>query len=123
MRISRLLLTALLLLALALMLVGCGGGSTTGTTSTPAAGGGGSTGGTTVTESGFAFDPPTLTVKVGDTVTFANKDSAPHNVKIDGKELGTQDPGKDVTWTAAKAGTYPYSCTIHPTMTGEIIVQ
>ncbi len=47
----------------------------------------------TVVEKGFAFDPATLDVKVGDTVTFKNEDSAPHNVKIDGKELGAQDPG------------------------------
>ena len=74
-------------------------------------------------EKGFAFDPATLDVKVGDTVTFKNEDSAPHNVKIDGKELGAQDPGASVTWTAATAGSFPYTCTIHPSMAGEIIVK
>lgn len=108
------------LLALVL-LVGCssgGSGSTGGTGAT-----GGSSSGATVIEKGIAFDPSTLEVKVGDVVTFENQDSAPHNVSIDGKELGNQTQGQSVTWTAEKAGTYPYSCTIHPSMTGEIVVK
>ena len=40
-----------------------------------------------------------------------------------GGELGTQGQGEIVTWTAEKAGAFPYSCTIHPSMTGEIIVK
>jgi len=76
-----------------------------------------------VIEKGLAFSPATLEVKVSDTVTFKNEDSAPHNVKIDGKELGNQDPGASVTWSAAAAGTFPYSCTIHPSMTGEVVVK
>lgn len=129
---SREPLLVALLLALVLMLVGCsgyggssstgtGGGTTGGTT-------GGSTGGTTasgttVVEKGFAFSPASLDVKVGDTVTFTNEDSAPHNVSIDGKSLGSQAQGASVTWTAAAAGTFPYSCTIHPSMTGQIVVK
>jgi plastocyanin len=118
-------LVATLLLVLVLSVVGCsGGGSNTanppssGTTTvdTPAAG-------ATVIEKGFAFEPATLEVKVGDTVTFKNEDSAPHNVSIDGKELGSQDPGASVTWTAEKAGTFPYTCTIHPSMNGTIVVK
>ena len=123
MRSSKLMLTALTL-ALALAVLGCsgcGGSSTTGTD-------GGTSGGTgpaglTVVEKDFAFDPASLTVGVGDSVTFENLDSAPHNVSIDGRELGTQNQGEIVTWTAEKAGTFPYSCTIHPSMTGEIIVK
>jgi plastocyanin len=123
----RRVLTAVLLLGLALALVGCSSGGSTGAGSgTPPAGtsssGSGATA-ATVVEKGFAFDPATLDVKVGDTVTFKNEDSAPHNVSIDGKELGSQDPGASVTWTAATAGSFPYSCTIHPSMTGEIVVK
>lgn len=121
------ILTAVLLLGLVLALVGCSGGgssSGSGTGTAPAATAPSGSGATpTVIEKGFAFDPATLEVKVGDTVTFKNEDSAPHVVKIDGKELGNQDPGASVTWTAAAAGTFPYSCTIHPSMTGEIVVK
>jgi plastocyanin len=114
-----------------LSLAGCGGGASSGSSgggyATPPAGtssgGTSSASGTTVVEKNFAFAPATLDVKVGDTVTFKNEDSAPHNVKIDGKELGNQDPGASVTWTADKAGSFPYSCTIHPSMTGEIVVK
>ena len=121
-------MAAVLLLGLMLALVGCssGGGSTGGGYSTPPAGtssSGSAATGTTVVEKGFAFSPATLDVKVGDTVTFKNEDSAPHNVKIDGKELGSQDPGASVTWTASAAGSFPYSCIIHPSMTGEIVVK
>jgi plastocyanin len=121
-------MAAVLLLGLVMVLVGCSssGGSTGGGYSTPPAGtstSGSAATGTTVVEKGFAFSPATLDVKVGDTVTFKNEDSAPHNVKIDGKELGSQDPGASVTWTASAAGSFPYSCTIHPSMTGEIVVK
>ena len=119
-------LAAVLVLALALVLVGCSGGSSS-TTNPPSSGtttvDKPAAGATTIVEKGFAFDPATLEVKVGDTVTFKNEDSAPHNVSIDGKQLGNQDQGASVTWTAEKAGSFPYSCTIHPAMTGEIVVK
>lgn len=126
----------LMMLALVLALAGCSGGTTaptTGTTpDTPAetteetTGGAtdpGATSGATVVEIDFAFEPKRLEVKVGDTVTFTNEDSAPHVVSIDGTNLGNQERGVSVTWTAEKAGTFPYICTIHPSMTGEIVVK
>ena len=48
----------------------------------------------TVVEQGLAFNPATLEVKVGDTVTFKNEDTAPHNVSINGQRLGSQDTGR-----------------------------
>jgi plastocyanin len=125
---NRLRLTIAMLLALTvpLALAGCGGSTAqpaTSATSTSTDAGGAATGGLTVSESGFAFEPASLDVKVGDTVTFTNKDSAPHNVRIDGKELGEQAQGASVTWKAEKAGTYPYTCTIHPSMSGTIVVK
>jgi plastocyanin len=115
-------------LGLILGLVGCGGSSSTGGGySTPPAssssGGATGAGSTTVTEQNFTFSPSTLTVKVGDTVTFTNNDSAAHNVKIDGQELGSQNQGESKTWKATKAGSFPFSCTVHPSMTGQITVQ
>lgn len=79
--------------------------------------------GTVISMEDFAFVPSTPTVKVGDTVTFVNNDSAPHRVSIDGQDLGEQAKGEKVEWTATKAGTFPFSCTIHPAMTGQITVQ
>ena len=120
----RRVLSAVALLGLVLALVGCSGSG--GSTTTPATGGsssGSAATAPTVVEKNFAFEPATLDVKVGDTVTFKNEDSAPHNVNIDGKDLGSQDPGASVTWTAATAGSFPYTCTIHPSMAGEIVVK
>lgn len=122
----------LVLVAMALLvvgMVGCsGGGGASAPSTTPGYGGGSAPAasggsGTTVIEKGFAFEPATLEVKVGDTVTFKNEDSAPHVVKIDGRELGQQESGASVTWTAETAGSFPYTCTIHPAMTGEITVK
>ena len=113
----------MLVLVLALGLAGCSSGGATAPTTGGSSSGGSSSAGATVVEKGFAFDPATLEVKVGDTVTFKNEDSAPHNVKIDGKELGNQAPGASVTWTAAATGSFPYTCTIHPSMAGEIVVK
>jgi plastocyanin len=88
-----------------LALAGCSGGASSGGTGTGSSsapsGAGTSSSGTTITEQNFAFSPANVTVKAGDTVTFTNNDSAPHNVKIDGKELGVQQPGESKTWTAA----------------------
>jgi plastocyanin len=117
------MLVALVLCAmLVLVLAGCGGTKTPAATST---GGGGSTaaGPVTIVEENFAFNPSSVTVKVGDTVTFENKDSAPHRVSIDGQDLGEQATGVKVEWKATKAGTFPFSCTIHPSMTGQVTVQ
>jgi OOP family OmpA-OmpF porin len=71
----------------------------------------------------FAFSPSTLTAKVGETITFKNEDTTQHNVKINGQESGPIDPGKDWTVKIDKAGAYPFSCTIHPSMTGQLTVQ
>jgi len=127
MKLSR-ALVAVLLLGLVLALVGCGGsGSSGGGYGTPPAsntsGGATGAGGATISEQNFAFSPSTLTVKVGDTVTFTNNDSTAHNVKIDGQELGSQNQGESKTWKATKAGSFPFSCVIHPSMTGQITVQ
>jgi plastocyanin len=125
-------LLALALTAIvAFAVVGCSGGgsgygSSTATPTPPTGASSGastSAGGATIDEQNFAFVPSTLTVKVGDTVTFTNSDSAAHNVKIDGQELGSQNQGESKTWKATKAGSFPFSCVVHPSMTGEITVQ
>ena len=120
-----------LALACALVLVGCSapassGGSTSGSSSGSS---GGSTGGgtaaqaVTVTMRNFAFDPADATVAVGGTVTFVNNDSVGHTVSVDGTVSGTLAPGASYDHTFAKAGTFPFSCTIHPQMQGTITVK
>jgi plastocyanin len=73
----------------------------------------------------FVFGPQTLTVPVGTTVTWTNSDDIPHtSVSTDGvfksKVLDTDDK---FSFTFTKAGTYPYYCTIHPKMTGTVVVR
>lgn len=78
-----------------------------------------------VTMQGFAFDTPTLTVNVGDSVTWTNKDTAAHNATADDGSFKTPDiaTGQTATITFSKAGTFTYICTIHPRMKGTIVVQ
>jgi plastocyanin len=73
----------------------------------------------------FVFGPDTLTVPVGATVTWTNKDDIPHTtVSTDGVfKSKVMDTDEKFSYTFAKAGTYPYYCTIHPKMTGKVVVQ
>ena len=78
----------------------------------------------TVTIEGFAFDPPTLEVAVGTTVTWVNRDEAPHTATGDGGEFdtGRLDQGQSGSHTFDQAGTYAYRCNFHPEMGGTVIV-
>jgi len=74
----------------------------------------------------FAFFPSSLTVHPGETVTWTNKDSAPHTVISDsGNEISSSSlaTGKTYSHTFNTAGTYNYHCSIHPSMKATIIVQ
>src|SRR6202790_5773059 len=73
----------------------------------------------------FSFGPGTLTVAVGTTVTWTNRDDIPHTVvSTDGVfKSKVRDTDEKFSYTFAKAGTYPYYCTIHPKMIGQIVVQ
>lgn len=73
----------------------------------------------------FSFGPAALTVPVGTTVTWTNRDDIPHTVvstngAFKSKVLDTDDK---FSFTFSKAGTYPYFCSIHPKMTAKVIVQ
>ena len=73
----------------------------------------------------FAFDPITLTVAVGTTVTWTNDDNVAHNVTADDGSFtsGSIAAGDTYAFTFTTAGTYTYKCTIHqPNMVGTIIV-
>jgi plastocyanin len=73
----------------------------------------------------FSFGPGTLTVPVGTTVTWTNRDDIPHTaVSTDGAfKSKVMDTDEKFSYTFSKAGTYPYFCSIHPKMTGKVVVQ
>ncbi len=73
----------------------------------------------------FSFGPGTLTIPVGATVTWTNRDDIPHTVvSTDGVfKSKVLDTDEKFSFTFSKAGTYPYFCSIHPKMTGKVIVQ
>ena len=78
----------------------------------------------TVTIAGFAFAPGSVTVSVGDTVTWRNDDSAGHTATAPGAfDTGSIPPGATEQITFAEAGTFAYVCSIHPTMNGTVIVE
>jgi plastocyanin len=73
----------------------------------------------------FSFAPPTITVAVGTTVTWTNHDDIPHTVvSTDGVfKSKVRDTDEKFSYTFDKAGTYPYYCSIHPKMKGQVVVQ
>ena len=73
----------------------------------------------------FSFGPATITVPVGATVTWTNRDDIPHTVvSTDGVfKSKVRDTDETFSYTFAKAGTYPYYCSVHPKMTGQVVVQ
>jgi plastocyanin len=80
-----------------------------------------------VTIDNFSFSPGTLTVVVGTTITWTNRDDIPHTV------VSTDDPrvfkskvldtDEKFSYTFSKAGVFPYFCSVHPKMTGKVVVQ
>lgn len=111
---------AVMIIALTLVVAGCGGSTTT--TGGPATS---SAGGPQVIMKNIAYIPSTLTIKVGQTVTWVNQDSTQHDVVANKGEFksGLFNQGGTFSFTFTKAGTYPYYCSIHPNMTGTTIVQ
>jgi plastocyanin len=77
-----------------------------------------------VTIAGFAFSPATVTVGVGDRVTWRNDDSTTHTATSGSAwSTGNIAPGSSKSITFTRAGTYDYICAIHPTMTGRVVVR
>jgi plastocyanin len=73
----------------------------------------------------FTFKAPVTTVKVGTTVTWINGDDIPHTVvSKDGVfKSKVLDTGDHFSFTFAKAGQFGYYCSLHPHMTGTIVVK
>ena len=73
----------------------------------------------------FSFQPGTLTVAPGTTVTWVNHDDEPHTVNENNKTFksGTLDTDAKFSYKFTSPGTYAYFCSLHPRMTGQIIVK
>src|SRR5882672_3832667 len=73
----------------------------------------------------FSFGPETLTVQTGTTVTWTNRDDIPHTVVSTNGifKSKVRDTDEKFSYTFAKAGTYSYYCSVHPKMTGKVVVQ
>jgi len=116
------------------------GNMTSNTTSTSTGNTTGASGGSSVTISagssvpsnGKFFEPPTLTVSKGTTVTWTNADSTLHTVTSGSPEAGNSGTEFDSSYLAAgktfqhlfnTAGTFDYYCTLHPYMKGKVVVN
>ncbi len=73
----------------------------------------------------FSFRPQTLTVRVGTTVTWVNRDDVPHTVTSTDKKFKSRalDTDEKYSYTFSAPGTNSYFCSVHPHMTGKVIVR
>jgi plastocyanin len=73
----------------------------------------------------MAFGPTSVTVSAGTTITWQNNDGVAHTSTSDTGvwDTGSIPPGGSKTTTFNTAGSFPYHCTVHPMMTGTIIVK
>ena len=73
----------------------------------------------------FAFDPPTLTIQAGDTVTWTNQDPVVHTVTSTSGAFDSGDlaQGEAYRLRCSAMRTFVYLCTPHPTMTGTVVVE
>lgn len=84
------------------------------------------TGGNRIEIKDFAFNPQTITVKSGEKITWINRDEEPHtivSVEKQFKKSSALDTDQEFTITAGAPGTYTYYCSVHPKMTGTIVVE
>jgi plastocyanin len=73
----------------------------------------------------FSFGPAAMTVAAGTTVTWTNRDDIPHTVVSEDKVFKSKvlDTDEKFSFTFTKPGTYSYFCSVHPKMTGKVVVQ
>jgi plastocyanin len=74
---------------------------------------------------GMAFNPLTITVAAGTTITWTNKDGVAHTVTSNTSIFDSGSIVSGGTWSHqfSTAGTFPYKCTVHPSMTATVVVQ
>jgi plastocyanin len=103
-----------LLLALILVAAGCGSSESTGPVATTEV----------QMAKSYRFDPKTIEIEAGDTVTWTNADNFTHTVQVDGQEDHKVERGESVSIAFDTPGTYHYVCTLHKRdMDGEVIVK
>lgn len=117
---STALLAITSLVVVTLGLTACGGRASSGASQTSDAA---KLKGPTIVEKNYQFNPSSATVRVGSVVTFVNNDRIPYHVTVGKDDLGEQQPGQSVTWTAATKGDYELHCTLYPLMRGDITVS
>jgi amicyanin len=73
----------------------------------------------------FTFGPAEVTVTAGTTITWTNRDDIPHTVLSTDKAFKSTvlDTDQKYSFTFSKPGTFSYFCSIHPTMTGKVVVR
>jgi amicyanin len=73
----------------------------------------------------FTFTPKSVTVKAGTTITWTNQDDIPHTVTSATKQFKSKalDTDDKFSFTFTTPGTYEYFCSLHPHMTGTIVVE
>ena len=73
----------------------------------------------------FTFNPQKLTVKAGTTVTWTNQDDIPHAIAAVSKQFKSKalDTGDAYSFTFTTPGAYEYFCSLHPHMTGTVVVE
>jgi plastocyanin len=110
----RLLLPVALLAASLLAAAGCGGSGDSGPVAT-----------TEVTMAkSYRFDPKTIEVDTGSTVTWKNDDNFTHTVQVDGQDDHKVGRGESFSIRFDEPGTYHYVCSLHRhDMDGEVIVK
>lgn len=85
----------------------------------------GAAGGAKVSIVDFAFSPEEITIAPGESVTWTNDDGAPHGLEYRDGAPGVNPllPGSAFTRRFDKPGTYEYNCSVHPYMTGRVVVR
>jgi len=78
-----------------------------------------------VTIDNFVFEPARVTVKAGTTVTWTNRDDIPHTVAAKERQFKSKvmDTDESYSFTFSTPGEYTYFCSLHPHMTGTIVVE
>jgi plastocyanin len=113
-KFGRFLLPSVAVLAVTVVATGCGGTGSSAPVATTAV---------SMAKS-YRFDPKTIEIRAGQTVTWTNNDNFTHTVKVDGQDDHKVGRGHSVSISFDKPGTYHYVCTLHSKdMHGTVIVQ
>ena len=81
--------------------------------------------GAKVSIANFAFAPAEITISPGESITWTNDDGAPHGLEFDDGQPGTDLllPRASFSRRFVRPGTYDYNCSVHPYMTGRVVVR